>query len=329
MFEKVLGRPLRLSHCRLDGDRSCDFEAKPRRRRPRRTPRAREKKDPAHGAETNEQGLADRQPARVHRRQGDPQGGRPDDPPGGGPRPDGPQRLGQEHPELRPGRAPELRGHRGDGHPRRRRPPGDGGRRAGQGGPLPGLPVPDVDPRRHGRQLPAARRHQRPQPLPQGGRGPDLDARLPQGASRRDGRTGHGPGLRPPLPQRGLLRRREEAGRGPATRHAPARASPSSTRPTAAWTSTPCGSSARASTRSRRGSARASWSSPTTSASSTTSSRPTSTSSSAARSSRTAGPNWCRSSKPRATTGSAAKYPEAARAEEELEQNAATGQLTF
>lgn len=29
MFEKVLGHGLRLSHCRLDGDRSCDFEAKP------------------------------------------------------------------------------------------------------------------------------------------------------------------------------------------------------------------------------------------------------------------------------------------------------------
>ncbi|MGC8642071.1 MAG: helix-turn-helix transcriptional regulator [Isosphaeraceae bacterium] len=29
MFEKVLGRGLRLSHCRLDGDRSCDFQAKP------------------------------------------------------------------------------------------------------------------------------------------------------------------------------------------------------------------------------------------------------------------------------------------------------------
>ncbi|MBX6315050.1 MAG: MarR family transcriptional regulator [Isosphaeraceae bacterium] len=29
MFEKVVGRGLRLSHCRLDGDRSCDFEAKP------------------------------------------------------------------------------------------------------------------------------------------------------------------------------------------------------------------------------------------------------------------------------------------------------------
>ncbi len=29
MFEKVLGRSLRLSQCRLDGDRFCDFEAKP------------------------------------------------------------------------------------------------------------------------------------------------------------------------------------------------------------------------------------------------------------------------------------------------------------
>jgi predicted ArsR family transcriptional regulator len=28
MFEKVLGRGLRLSQCRLDGDRSCDFQAK-------------------------------------------------------------------------------------------------------------------------------------------------------------------------------------------------------------------------------------------------------------------------------------------------------------
>lgn len=29
MFEKIVGRGLRLSHCRLDGHRSCDFEAKP------------------------------------------------------------------------------------------------------------------------------------------------------------------------------------------------------------------------------------------------------------------------------------------------------------
>jgi len=29
MLEKILGRGLRLSQCRLDGDRSCDFQAKP------------------------------------------------------------------------------------------------------------------------------------------------------------------------------------------------------------------------------------------------------------------------------------------------------------
>ena len=29
MFEKILGRGLRISQCRLDGDRSCDFQAKP------------------------------------------------------------------------------------------------------------------------------------------------------------------------------------------------------------------------------------------------------------------------------------------------------------
>jgi predicted ArsR family transcriptional regulator len=29
MLEKVIGRGLRLSHCRLDGHRSCDFEPKP------------------------------------------------------------------------------------------------------------------------------------------------------------------------------------------------------------------------------------------------------------------------------------------------------------
>jgi predicted ArsR family transcriptional regulator len=29
MFEKVLGQALRLASCRLDGDRACQFEAKP------------------------------------------------------------------------------------------------------------------------------------------------------------------------------------------------------------------------------------------------------------------------------------------------------------
>ena len=43
-------------------------------------------------------------------------------------------------------------------------PPGARARRAGQGRAVPGLPVPDGDPRGLGGQLPAARRHQRPQP---------------------------------------------------------------------------------------------------------------------------------------------------------------------
>ena len=211
---------------------------------------------------------------------------------------------------------------------RRPGPPGPGGRRAGQGGALPGVPVPDLDPRRHGGQLPPARGHQRPQPRPQGGRGPDPDARLPQGAPRRDGRAGHGPRVRPPLPQRGVLRRREEAGRGPAAGHAPPEPSPSSTRPTAASTSTPSASSPRGSTRSPSGTGPASWSSPTTSASSTTSSRGSSTSSSAAGSSRAAGPSWSTCSSARATTGSAPSIPRRPRAEDELEAaSSATGQI--
>ena len=43
-----------------------------------------------------------------------------------------------------------------------------GARRAGQGRAVPGLPVPDVDPRRDRGQLPPPRGHQRPQPRPQG-----------------------------------------------------------------------------------------------------------------------------------------------------------------
>ena len=139
MFEKVLGRGLRLSQCRLDGHRSCDFEAKPSWSRtstgrlsrltvhavPRphrsRPDRGRRLDDPSalNGQETDEQGSQDRQPARGHRRQGDPQGGRPHDPPGRSPCPDGAERLGQEHAELRPDGPPELRSDRGHGDARR------------------------------------------------------------------------------------------------------------------------------------------------------------------------------------------------------------------
>ena len=56
----------------------------------------------------------------------------------------------------------------GIGDARRPGPARPGARRAGQGGPVPRLPVPDVDPRRHGRQLPPARGHQHSEPRPQG-----------------------------------------------------------------------------------------------------------------------------------------------------------------
>ena len=85
MFEKVLGRGLRLSQCRLDGDRFCDFEAKPHVAdvMPRATvpPRLTNEDD-----QTDEQGPFDREPARRDRRQGDPARRGPDDPPGRGAR---------------------------------------------------------------------------------------------------------------------------------------------------------------------------------------------------------------------------------------------------
>ncbi|MFO0956765.1 MAG: hypothetical protein U0800_04765 [Isosphaeraceae bacterium] len=53
---------------------------------------------------------------------------------------------------------------------------GPGRRRARQARALPGLPVPDVNPGRHRRELPPSRRDQRPQCRPQGGGGPRADA---------------------------------------------------------------------------------------------------------------------------------------------------------
>ena len=50
-------------------------------------------------------------------------------------------------------------------------------------------------------------------------------------------------GVREPLPQRGLLGRREEARRDPPAGDAASPRSPCSTRPTRGWTSTRCGSS--------------------------------------------------------------------------------------
>ena len=82
--------------------------------------------------------------------------------------------------------------------------------------------------------------------------GPDprrhLDARLPRPDAREDGAAQAGRQLRGALRQRGLLGRREEAPRDAPDGRCSSRSSRSSTRPTPASTSTPCGSSPRAST---------------------------------------------------------------------------------
>ncbi len=85
--------------------------------------------------------------------------------------------------------------------------------RAGARGPLHGLPVPLRDPRRVGRQLPA---HRDQRPAQGARRGPDQPQGVPQGARGPDGAARRRPRVHAALPQRGLLRRREEALRDPA-----------------------------------------------------------------------------------------------------------------
>ena len=117
-------------------------------------------------------------------------------------------------------------------------------------GHLSGLPAADGDSRREDGRLSASRGDERPPARPQGRRRADSDARVPQGAQGEDGAASDGSGVRPPLRERRLFRRRDEAGRDPAAGHAAAEDSRSSTRPTAAWTSTRCVWPARASPRS-------------------------------------------------------------------------------
>ena len=102
---------------------------------------------------------------------------------------------------------------------------------------------------------------------------------------RVDGAPRHGPVLRRPLPQRGLLRRREEAQRDPAAGASSSPSSPSSTRPTPASTSTRCRSWPTACNEVRAAPTSACCSSPTTSACSTSCSPTACTSSSTAASS--------------------------------------------
>ena len=164
-----------------------------------------------------------------------------------------------------------------------------------QGRPVPRLPVPAAGAGRVGDQLPA------PGPVgPQGHR--PLGARAAAGDHGVDGPPRHGPVLRRPVPQRGLLRRREEAQRDPPDGDPRARGRRSSTRPTPASTSTPSRSWPRACRRcGATGPSSASSPSRTTSACSTTSSPTSCTSSSTAASSPPAAWSSPSSSSARAT----------------------------
>ena len=141
----------------------------------------------------------------------------------------GPNGSGQEHAGLHHRRPPALRGHRRRHPAGRAEHPGPGARRARQGRPVPGLPVSDRHPGREHGELPApggqrgARLHRPGQAVGRRRRQrqahrlrADADARVPQGTDREDGEAARRRRLRPPLPERWLLGRREEARRDPA-----------------------------------------------------------------------------------------------------------------
>ena len=91
---------------------------------------------------------------------------------------------------------------------------------AGTAGPVPGLPVPERDPRRDGGQLPAEHLQRRPSPEADGRVWRAVDevhrhpaGQVPQADGGEDGAAPHGSRRASPLRQRRLLRRREEAAR--------------------------------------------------------------------------------------------------------------------
>ena len=112
--------------------------------------------------------------------------------------------------------------------------------RAGARGHVPLVPVPDGDPRRDDGELAA-----------HGDEGAPRARKCPRASSSSELRgdpqdAEDGRGVRPPLRERRLLRRREEARRDPPARHAASPTSRSSTRPTPASTWTRCARSRRA-----------------------------------------------------------------------------------
>ena len=128
----------------------------------------------------------------------------------------GPERVGQVDARLRADGPPGVRDHRGRDPARRRRRVGDGGGRARAARPLPRLPVPARDPGRHRHELPAQRDQREAQGSERRRGRPGADPRVPHGAARGDGGSEGAARARVALPQRRVLRRREEARRDPA-----------------------------------------------------------------------------------------------------------------
>ncbi|CAA9538060.1 MAG: Iron-sulfur cluster assembly ATPase protein SufC, partial [uncultured Solirubrobacteraceae bacterium] len=150
----------------------------------------------------------DQEPPRPGGRQADPQGAGPRGPRGRGARAHGPERLGQVHARQRDHGPPDPRGDRGRDHLQRRGHHRGRPGRARPDGPLHGLPVPGRRPRRDDHEVPAHGAERAPRG-PR--RGADQPQGLPQDDRGRDGARQRPQAVQLALPQRGLLRRREEA----------------------------------------------------------------------------------------------------------------------
>ena len=152
-----------------------------------------------------------------------------------------------------------LRGDAGRHPVERREHPRHGARRARRQGRVPGLPVPDGDPRRRRAHVPA---HRAQRPAQEARRARADDARVHEARAGEGQAAQHRHGHAEAAGQRRLLGRREEALRDPADGGLGADAVRARRDRLAASTSTRCASSPTASTRCARPSARC-WSSRT------------------------------------------------------------------